>query len=477
MAVALAIGAPTPSRAQQAPAHPAAQSPPSTPVPAIASAPVSVPEIRFERYALPNGLEVILHEDHRTPTVSSNIWYHVGSKDEPMGRNGFAHLFEHLMFQGSRHVPEDTFFLNLERAGGSNINGTTGDDRTNYYETVPSGRLGLALWLESDRMAYLLDHVNQATLDSQRGVVLNEYRQNYENAPYGMVSRSIREAIFPVGHPYHRLPIGTPEDLNAATLEDVRAFFRTWYVPNNATLVVAGDFQPAAARQLIEQYFGPITRGRDVPRQPAPAVVSLARGSQIDMEASVELPRVYISWPTPSALQPGDAELDIVAAVLAEDHSSRLYRRLVHERQIAQDVEAGQQSQQLGSVFTIAATARTGHGPDELLAAIDAELALMRTTPVGEPEMARARTHYVTQIVFENERAYRRADRLNFYNQYTGDAGWLSHDVARYQNTTAAAIRETVVRYLVADRRNVVRVYPTPGAPVSGRVRASGGAQ
>lgn len=455
------------------PATPPAQRMPSagpTSQPSGAAS-VQVPTLEIERYTLPNGLEVILHQDRRTPTVSVNIWYHVGSKDEPQGRNGFAHLFEHLMFQGSRHVPEDTFFLYLERAGGSGINGTTGDDRTNYFETVPSGRLNLALWLESDRMAFLLDHVDQATFESQRNVVLNEYRQNYENAPYGMVYRYIREAIYPATHPYHRLPIGTPEDLNAATLEDVRQFFRTWYVPNNATLVIAGYFDPAEARSLVDQYFGPIVRGADVPRRPAPEPVVLEREMRLDVEAGVELPRVYIAYPTPAFFRPGDAELDLLGAVLTNGRNSRLYRRLVHQMRIAQDVNASQGSQMLGSIFMITATAQPGHAPEELLRAIDEELASLRQTAPEAGELERARTRFVTDVVFDTERVSARADRINLYNQYVGDPNYLAQDVARYQRATAEGLMNTVRTYLPPDRRVVLFVHPTPGAPIAGRLR------
>src|SRR5580698_1984507 len=239
---------------------------------------------------LANGLQVVLHEDHRTPIVAVDVWYHVGSKDEAEGRHGFAHLFEHMMFQGSKHVPEDTYFRYLERAGASNVNGSTSEDRTNYFETVPRNRLELALWLESDRMGFLLDHVDQQTFAGQRDVVKNERRQNYENAPYGLVVKYVDEALFPPSHPYHHLTIGSPADLDAATLADVRRFFRTWYVPNNATLVIAGD-----------------------------------------VEAGVELPRVVISWPTPPFFAAGDAELDLLARVLSAGKTSRLYKRLVYD--------------------------------------------------------------------------------------------------------------------------------------------------
>src|SRR5579872_931800 len=236
---------------------------------------------------LDNGLELVLHEDHRTPIVAVEVWYHVGSKDEPAGRQGFAHLFEHLMFQGSKHVPEDTYFRFLERAGASNVNGTTNTDRTNYFETIPKNRLELALWLESDRMGFLLDHVDNQTFAGQRDVVKNERRQNYENAPYGMVPMLLAEALYPPTHPYHHLTIGSPQDLDAATLDDVKAFFRTWYLPNNATLVIAGDIDPDATQALVTKYFAPIPAGT-LPERPAAPKVELAGEKRVNVERSEE---------------------------------------------------------------------------------------------------------------------------------------------------------------------------------------------
>jgi zinc protease len=268
--------------------------------PLLADAPVHA-SLPFEKYTLANGLEVILHPDHRTPVVSVNIWYHVGSKDEPAGKNGFAHLFEHVMFQGSRNVGEDLFFKYLERAGASERNGSTSTDRTNYFETVPTGALPLALWLESDRMGFLLDHVNQETFASQREVVKNERRQNYENAPYGLVRQFVSAAVFPPSHPYHLLTIGTPEDLDAASLDDVKAFFKTFYVPNNATLVVAGDIDPAATKELVSKYFATLPRGADPPVKTTPMPVTLDGEKRLDVQADVELPRVVITWPTRSS--------------------------------------------------------------------------------------------------------------------------------------------------------------------------------
>jgi len=426
--------------------------------------------VRASRLA--NGLEVVLHEDHRTPIVTVNVWYHVGSKDEPQGRHGFAHLFEHVMFQGSKHVPEDTYFRYLERAGASNVNGSTQTDRTNYFETVPKNRLELALWLESDRMGFLLDHVDQQTFAGQRDVVKNERRQNYENAPYGMVWQFLDEALYPPSHPYHHLAIGSPEDLDAATLEDVRQFFRTWYVPNDATLVVAGDIDPAATLALVEKYFGPIPSGTlpDRASLASPPKVELAGETRVEVEAGVELPRVVMAWPTPPFFAPGDGDLDLAARALTAGKTSRLYKRLVYDDQIAQDVSASQASSQLASKFLITATAKPGHTPEELVAAIDQELAKVRASGFDDAELARARTAFLADAAFRLEGVGARADVINEYAHYTGDPGFLPKDVARYEAATTASLRGAVTTYLPEGKRVVVLVRPTKGAPICGRL-------
>jgi predicted Zn-dependent peptidase len=418
---------------------------------------------------LANGLEVVLHEDHRTPIVAVNVWYHVGSKDEAPGRYGFAHLFEHVMFQGSKHVPEDMYFRYLERAGASNVNGSTAEDRTNYFETVPKNRLELALWLESDRMGFLLDHVDQQTFAGQREVVKNERRQNYENAPYGMVVQYVDESLFPPSHPYHHLAIGSPEDLDAATLDDVKQFFRTWYVPNDATLVVAGDIDPDATLKLVEQYFGPIPRGV-LPEHAKAANVDLAGEKRLEIEAGVELPRVVVAWVTPPFFAPGDGELDLLAHVLTGGKTSRLYKRLVYDDQIAQDVSAFQASEQLASKFEIVATAKPGHTPDELLAAIDQELTRVRDGGIEDGELARARTDFLATHAFALESAGTRADRINEYTHYMGDPSYLAKDVARYEAATPASVRDVARSWLPAGKRVVAVVRPTKGAPLSGRL-------
>jgi predicted Zn-dependent peptidase len=426
------------------------------------------------RTRLANGLELVLHEDHRTPIVAVEVWYHVGSKDEPAGRQGFAHLFEHLMFQGSKHVPEDTYFRYLERAGASNVNGTTNEDRTNYFETVPKNRLELALWLESDRMGFLLEHVDEQTFAGQREVVKNERRQNYENAPYAMVGRFVAEALYPPDHPYHHLTIGSPEDLNAATLDDVRQFFRTWYAPNDATLVVAGDIDPQATRDLVNKYFGPIPSGPtpDRPSARTPAV-HLAAETRLEVEAGVELPRVVVAWPSPAFFAAGDADLDLLARVLAGGKTSRLYKRLVYDDQIAQDVTASQESAQLGSAFRVVATAKPGHTAEELLAAIDAEIAKVEDAGPADAELERARAAFLSNEAFSLERVGSRADIVSTYVHYLGDPAYLPQDLARYEGATAASVREAARTWLPAGKRVVALVRPVKGAPLAGRLKGT----
>ncbi|MGK4006920.1 pitrilysin family protein [Sorangium sp. So ce1036] len=460
-----AYAAPPPAAAPQ-PGAPAAAAQAAA-APATGSVSVMIP---VEKYTLENGLEVVLHEDRRTPVVAVNLWYHVGSKDEPKGKNGFAHLFEHVMFQGSKHVGEDMFFKYLERAGASDRNGTTSTDRTNYFETVPANELALVLWLESDRMGWLLDHANDETFTSQRSVVKNERRQNYENAPYGLVPQFLRAALFPEGHPYHLLTIGTPEDLDAAQMEDVRAFFRTFYVPNNATLVIAGDIDRARTKELVEKYFGPIPKGAAPPVVSKPDPGDLATEKRLEIEADVELPRVTMSWVTPPGFAPGDAELDLVSNVLASGKTSRLYKKLVYDLQIAQDVHAGQQSSQLASTFQITATLKKGKSPEQALRLIDAELDRLRKAPPTRDEHERARAKLLSDLVFSMERVTARANAINYYNQLTGDPGYFPKDVARYERATAADLQKAVAGLLPRDRRVIALVTPKPGAPKAGRL-------
>src|SRR5688572_33107144 len=302
-----------------------------------------IPRLQFEKYTLPNGLEVILSQDRRLPMVAVNLWYHVGPANEEPGRTGFAHLFEHMMFQSSKHVPPDSHIRLLEAAGASDLNGTTDYDRTNYFETVPSNQVELALWLESDRMGYLLDKVDQPALSNQQDVVRNERRQSVENEPYGLAEETLTQSLFPAGHPYYGNVIGSHEDIQAAKLDDVKNFFKQYYAPNNASLAIVGDFEPAQMKALVQKYFGTLKRGPAVPPITAdtPKITSERRKV---VNARVELPRVYMAWLTSPILKPGDADADIAATILGGGRSSRLYKKLVYEKQIAQDVTAQQYS-------------------------------------------------------------------------------------------------------------------------------------
>src|SRR5579872_4616473 len=289
------------------------------------SSPIAIPKIKYEKYTLPNGLVVILSEDHRLPLVSTNIWYHVGPANELPGRTGFAHLFEHMMFEGSKHVPGNGHIRFLEGAGASDLNGTTDFDRTNYFETVPSNQLELALWLESDRMGYLPDQLDQASLTNQQDVVRNERRQSIENSPYGIVEEAVFHKLFPKTHPYYADVMGSHADIQAARLQDVRNFFKLYYAPNNASLAIVGDFDPVRAKQLVEKYFGPLKRGPPVPKITAvtPPITSERRAVIHDQ---VELPRVYMAWLTSSIFKPGDSAADLTSSILGGGKSSRLYK-------------------------------------------------------------------------------------------------------------------------------------------------------
>ncbi|MEP6653089.1 MAG: pitrilysin family protein [Myxococcales bacterium] len=443
---------------------------PATPAADTAAA-AAGPELPFEKYTLPNGLEVILHEDHRVPQVAVDVWYKVGSKDEQPGRTGFAHLFEHVMFQGSKHVGEDKHFALLQKAGVSNANGSTSEDRTNYFEVLPANQLELALWLESDRMGFLLDRPGlQETFDGQRDVVKNERRQRVENRPMGIVNKITIEALFPPNHPYHHEVIGSMEDLTVASLDDVRNFFNRWYVPNNAALVIAGDFDSARARALVEQYFGPIPAGPPVNRF-APAPAALDREKRLALEAKVQQPQLFIEFLTPAHFAPGDHELDVAAQILAGGKASRLYRRLVYELQIAQTVSAAQQSQLLDSIFEISASPMPGHTVDELLEVIDQELEKLRTTPVEPPELLRAQNQIEFDTFRNLEPLLARAERLQTYNYVGGDPGLLQRDLASYRAVDAAAVQQAAARHLRKDARVVITVTPNPEAPIMGRVR------
>ncbi|HEX8632931.1 MAG TPA: pitrilysin family protein [Pyrinomonadaceae bacterium] len=418
-----------------------------------------LPPIKFTEFRLANGLRVILHEDHSTPIVGVNLWYHVGSKNEVPGKTGFAHLFEHMMFQGSKNYDDD-YFKPIQEAGG-NLNGSTNPDRTNYWEVVPSNFLELALFMEADRLGGLLDVLNEAKLANQREVVKNEKRQNYDNRPYGLVGAKINETLYPKTHPYHWLTIGSLDDLSAASLEDVKNFFRRYYTPNNATLTIAGDFTPAEARRLVEKYFAPIPRGPE----PTPVPMQMATISElkrINMEDRVALPRVYTVWPVPPQYTPDEAALDSLAAILGGGKSSRLYKTLVYERQIAQDVSAFNNSAEIAGQFQIVATAKPGKTLVELESAVNEEIERIKQTPPTPEEIERAYNAREASFIYSLQTVGGfggKNDQLNQYATYLNRPDYFNEDLARYRRVSAEDVKRVANQYLT-DKRLIVNVSP-----------------
>ena len=419
---------------------------------------LSVPYTQFK---LPNGLNVILHRDASVPVVSVNIWYHVGSGNERPGRTGFAHLFEHVMFEGSMHVPEGEFDNWLEAAGGNN-NGSTSNDRTNYYEDIPSNALELALFLESDRMGFLLDDKAPDKINGQRDVVKNEKRQSVDNQPYGQAFMELPAMLYPAGHPYGWSTIGSMEDLSAASFEDVARFFRTYYVPGNASLVIAGDIDIANTRTLVEKWFSDVPAGKPVPPINAPTAV-LDGVKKKTITDRVQLPRLFLAWHTPALLKPGDAEMDVVSNLLSGGKNSRLYKRLVYDLQIAQDVNAVQQSQALDSNFMIIATARPGQSLDKIQAVIDEELDKLRNTAPEPREITRALNQIEANFYRSMERVGGfggKANQLNSYYKAAGTPDYFQKDLDRYRALTPADIKAAIEKYLPKDRRVELSVVP-----------------
>ncbi len=457
LALALAL-APLAPRAQPAPA-------PNPPV----AAPLAHAEgggmLPYRMFKLENGLTVIVHEDRSNPIVGVHVEYDVGSKDEKPGRTGFAHLFEHLMFEGSEHVPKGEGDRLVDAAGGE-ANGGTSEDSTQYWEQVPSNALEQMLYVESDRMGFLLPTLTQDKLDNQREVVLNERRQNYEMRPYGLALVTLHASLWNPEFPYHWLPIGAPEDVTAATLQDVREFFMRFYGPENAVLAVAGDVDTARARALAERWFGSIP-GKAAPPHQKPEPVPLAAEKRIGMEDNVQLPRVYVAWQTPKELAPGDAALDLVGQVLTDGKSARLVKRLVMDERIAQDVMAGQMSQELASTFLVVATPKPGVPVDRLEKEIDEELARLAANPPTDEELQRAKNKIEAGAIFGLEPVGgfggRAATLANYYLR-TGDPGVLEKDLARYRAVTAADVSAAARTWLRKDARVVLTVTPRPAA-------------
>ena len=420
--------------------------------------------IAFEQHKLSNGMDVILHEDHTIPLVAVNVWYHVGSKNEEMGRTGFAHLFEHVMFEGTKHHNR-SHFEPLQKAG-ANLNGSTTTDRTNYWEDVPSNYLELALWLEADRMGFLLDGLDQQKFDVQRDVVKNERRQSYENRPYGMAHWHLQSALFPLPHPYHWMTIGSQEDLDAASLDDVKEFFQRFYGPSNASIAIAGDFHTGEALDLVNRYFGDLAPSESVPR--VGRQDSLLSGRiDIEMSDKVTLPRLYIAWPAPPEGHPDDAPLELYQAIMSDGLSSRLHRSLVYEKQIAQHAFIRYVPSEIAGQLIVQVTAAEGHSLEEVETAVEEELQSIHRNPPTDEEIARSRNRIEATHFRQLARIGGfggRADQLNHFNVFESDAGLINTSLDR----CLAVQREDILRVAgtyVSD--NQVRLRVLPETPLS----------
>jgi zinc protease len=428
-------------------------------------APADASRIPFEKLTLPNGLSVILHRDPSLPLVAVNLWYHVGPRNEAPGRSGFAHLFEHLMFSGSRHVGRD-FDVLLESVGATNVNGTTSYDRTNYFETVPREQLDLVLWIESDRMGYLLDVLDQGLLDVQRDVVKNERRQSFDNAPYGPSYLALVDALFPAGHPYNGAIIGSMADLSAATLEDVKGFFRDYYAPSNATLAIAGDFDESAVKASVQKYFGTLP---DRPKKatPLPRQVPAKVGRYVVQEP-VELAQVTFGYRTPPAYTTDDPVIDVAMAVLAGGKATRLYQKLIVEKKLASEVSASQDSNQLSGIVTVSATAATGKTVKELESALTAELLALEKAGPSAVELERAKRGILLSTLKSLELLNGpggesgRAGLLQRFHHYTGDPGYLPKWVEQIQKVSAADVQRVLREHLGERSRVIVVTEPQP---------------
>ena len=416
--------------------------------------------IPIERFTLDNGLRVNLSHDATTPVVAINLWYGVGSRNEREGKTGFAHLFEHMMFQGSEHVPKNRHFELIERAGGS-LNATTWFDRTNYFETVPSHHLELALWLESDRMGWMLPAMTQEKLDNQRDVVMNEKRQHYDNQPYGDWDERIHAMVFPESHPYHHTVIGSMADIEAATLEDVAQFFQTYYVPNNAVLTVCGDFSPDEAMDFIEGHFGGIPRGGEIPAIPGDATLDPIIGGTVceRVEAEVPLPRVLVAYRVPPYTDSDFYAAEVAGSVLGTGRASRLYRSLVRERRVAKDVTSFVLPLTSGAGMLLAwATGFPEGDPAELEAALVAEGEGLASVTDQEIERAIALTE--TALVRQIEQVGQRADLVSMFDQLFDDPERLNGELERLRAVTPVDVSAFVERFLGADNRAVLTYVP-----------------
>ncbi len=418
-------------------------------------------ELAYEEYQLSNGLNVILHVDRSLPLVTVDIWYKVGSKEEAKGRSGFAHMFEHLMFMGTTRLPGNGFDVTMEAHGGWN-NAWTMEDATNYYDVGPPNLLPMFLWMEADRMQQLGEAMTKEKVDLQREVVRNERRQSYEDSPYGVLWLEVPSMLYPADHPYAHTVIGTHEDLESATLEDVKAFFSTWYVPNNASLVVAGDFDPVAVRPLIEQYFGGIKAGT-LPERPVVAPATQVVKASIELTDQVSDPQVSWFWHAPPRFAKDEAELELLASLLGGGESSRLQRALVLSG-LAQSADVYLMPTQLGSQFAIQVTVMEGVAVSEVEEVVARELQLAATTLASSGEMERLKNQFEYEYFVGLEPLQARASLLNEYRAYVGTPGYLAQDIARFRAVTPEGIQAAAARYLQPGLAARILVTPESGS-------------
>jgi predicted Zn-dependent peptidase len=424
----------------------------------LAARPASAQDVSCEKWKLDNGMTVILHEDHALPEAAINLWYRVGSKDEPARRSGFAHLFEHLMFMGTKRAPTGAFDAMMAAGGGSN-NATTSEDRTNYFSHGPAELLPTLLWLDADRLEGLGAAMTQEKLDRQRDIVRNERRQTHENRPYGKAELVLQELMYPEGHPYHIPVIGTHEDLEAATVQDVKDFFATHYVPNNASLAIAGDFDLAKTKALVTKLFGAIARGGEAPHRTAPPgkLDGVIRSTVVD---KVQLPRISIAYRSPALFADGDADMDLAASVLSQGKTSRLFKRLVYDEKIATTVRASQGSSELGSIFRIDVTTRAGADLDRVEKLVDEELARFLEAGPSSEELARRQAELEHSMLSRLQSVERVADKLNEYEAYFGEPNSFKRDLDRYRNATRESVRDRSREVLTPKARVILRVLP-----------------
>ncbi len=407
----------------------------------------SILNLAYEKYKLNNGLEVILYKDNSLPSIAVNIWYGVGSANEVNGKTGFAHLFEHMMFQGSENIPKEGHFRYIQEAGG-NLNGSTSIDRTNYYETLPSNYLELALWLESDRMGFMLPGLTQEKLDNQKDVVMNERRQRYENQPYGLSWEILFSNLFSDRHPYSWPTIGWMDDIAKFELDDVKNFFKTYYTPTNATLIIGGNFETEETKKLVEKYFGDILPGSEIPEVISENQV-LTESKKVVHEDNVQLSRIYLAWHTDSAFSSDDAALDILSEVLSSGKSSRLFKSLVFDKQIAQDISSFQYSAKLAGSFIIASTAKPETDLETIKKEIFDCLNELINNGLKEEELMRSKNGFISSFIYSLQKLDTIVDHMNHYNFYLGEPNSFATDLSRYQNVTIDDVVRAAKKYLL----------------------------